>query len=77
MRKLKFEECPKTRAEFVRKYKEDNVFRAKAKCSGFQVIFDNVIFPNGKVASANVKQLALVNNGKRLSFNGGIQAVAP
>ena len=25
MRKLKFEECPKTRAEFVRKYKEDNI----------------------------------------------------
>ena len=61
MRKLKFEECPKTRAEFVRKYKEDNAFRARAKCSGFQVIFDNVIFPNGKVASANLKQLALAN----------------
>ena len=55
MKKLKFEECPKTRAEFVRKYNEDNVFRAKAKYSGFQVIFDNVIFPNGKVASANLK----------------------
>ena len=55
MRKLKFEECPKTRAEFVHKYKEDNVFRARVKCSGFQVIFDNVIFPNGKVASANLK----------------------
>ena len=77
MRKLKFEECPKTRAEFVRKYKEDNVFRAKAEYSGFRVIFDNVIFPNGKIASANVKQLADANNGKRLSFNGGIQAVAP
>ena len=49
MRKLKFEECPKTRAEFVRKYKEDNVFRAKAEYSGFQIIFDNVILPNGKV----------------------------
>ena len=55
MRKLKFEECPKTRAEFVRKYNGDNVFRAKAKYSGFQVIFDNVILPNGKVASANLK----------------------
>ena len=61
MRKLKFEECPKTRAEFVRKYKEDNVFRARAKCSGFQVIFDNVILPNGKVAPANLKQLADAN----------------
>lgn len=55
MRKLKFEECPKTRAEFVRKYKEDNVFRAKAEYSGFQVIFDNIILPNGKVAPANLK----------------------
>lgn len=55
MRKLKFEECPKTRAEFVRKYKEDCVFRAKAEYSGFQVVFDNVIFPNGKVASASLK----------------------
>ena len=55
MRKLKFEECPKTRAEFVRKYKEDNIFKAKAKYSGFQVIFDNVILPNGKVASASLK----------------------
>ena len=55
MRKLKFDECPKTRAEFVRKYKEDNVFRAKAEYSGFKVVFDNVIFPNGKVAPANLK----------------------
>ena len=61
MRKLKFEECPKTRAEFVRKYKEDNIFKAKAEYSGFKVIFDNVILPNGKVASASLKQLALAN----------------
>ena len=61
MRKLKFEECPKTRAEFVRKYQEDNVFRAKAEYSGFKVVFDNVILPNGKVALANLKQLADAN----------------
>ena len=61
MRKLKFEECPKTRAEFVRKYKEDNIFKAKAEYSGFKVIFDNVILPNGKVAPTNLKQLADAN----------------
>lgn len=55
MRKLTFAECPKTRAEFVRKYNTDHVFKARAEYSGFKVVFDNVIMPNGMVASANVK----------------------
>ena len=53
--RLTFEECPKTRVAFIKKWNDDVVFRHRAKATGFQVVFDTVIFPNGKVAGKNVK----------------------
>lgn len=56
MNKTKFyESCPKTRAEFIALFNSDFRFRNSAKVMGFAVIGDNVIFPNGKVASAKVR----------------------
>lgn len=55
MNKTKFyATCPKTRKEFVALFKSDYIFANYAKCMGFAVIGENVIFPNGKVASARV-----------------------
>lgn len=48
-------DCPKTRAEFVKKYNSDHVFRQRAECTGIRVIADCVIFPDGKIASKRVK----------------------
>ena len=56
MTKLTFAETPKTRAEFVRRFRADHVFRARAQYTGFSVIGENVVLPNGKVASPKVKQ---------------------
>ena len=56
MRRLNRTECPNTRVEFINKWNTDYVFRARAKGMGFAVLFDNVIFPNGKVATPRVKQ---------------------
>lgn len=53
--KLNRNECPNTRAEFVRKWNSDASFRIKAELAGFKVICENVIFPNGKVADTRVK----------------------
>lgn len=56
MNKTKFyASCPKTRAEFVKKYHTDFIFRNYAKMYGFSVIGENVIFPTGKVANSRVK----------------------
>ena len=55
MRKLKFEECPKTRVEFIRKYNSDHVFRARAEYTGFKVVFNSVILPDNKVAGTHVR----------------------
>ena len=56
MTKQKFySQCPKTRAEFVKKYNTDDVFRNYAKVFGFAVLGENVLFPTGKVANARVK----------------------
>ena len=59
MKSLTRKECPNTRVEFVAKWNADPIFRAKAENKGFKVMFDNVIFPNGKVATPTVKQGAL------------------
>lgn len=56
MKSLTRKECPNTRVEFVAKWNADPIFRAKAENKGFKVMFDNVIFPNGKVATPTVKQ---------------------
>ena len=56
MRGITRAECPNTRAEFVTKWKADPIFRARAEVKGFKVMFDNVIFPNGKVATPKIKQ---------------------
>ena len=53
--KLTRTECPNTRSEFVQKWNSDKLFRTKAELAGFKVMFDNVIFPNGKVADSRVK----------------------
>lgn len=50
-----FATCPKTRAEFVSRFRSDHVFRNSAKVLGFAVIGENVVFPNGAVASAKVR----------------------
>ena len=55
MTRLTTAEMPKTRAEFLSKWKNDHVFRARALNMGFNVIMDNVIFPDGQVAGAKVK----------------------
>lgn len=53
--KLTRNECPNTRAEFVRKWNSDASFRVKAELAGFKVICENVVFPSGKVADTRVK----------------------
>ena len=55
MTKLTYAETPKTRAEFVKKFNTDHIFRARAEYTGFCVIGENVLMPSGKVASAKVK----------------------
>ena len=53
--KLVRTDIPNTRAEFVAKWNKDAIFRAKAQLAGFNVLFDNVILPNGVVADKRVK----------------------
>ena len=55
MRGITRAECPNTRVEFVTKWKADPIFRARAEVKGFKVICENVIFPNGKVATPKIK----------------------
>jgi hypothetical protein len=56
MKKLTFEECPKTKAEFIAKWNSDRIFRARAQFTGFDILFGtNVILPDGKIAVAKVK----------------------
>jgi len=50
-----YKECPKTRKEFVSKFRNDYIFRNWADVYGFKVIGENVIFPNGMVANSTVK----------------------
>ena len=55
-RMVTFEECPKTKAEFIAKWNADRDFRFRAKASGFKVLFGtNVVFPTGKIAGEKVK----------------------
>lgn len=56
MKRLTREECPNTRTEFIKKWNSDHIFRAKAQQMGFEVVFDNVIFPNRQfVADSKVR----------------------
>lgn len=55
MKRLSANEIPKTRAEFLEKWRNDRIFKARAQYSGFNVLFDCVMLPNGKVAGVNVK----------------------
>ena len=72
MKKLTFAETPKTRAEFVKAWNSNHVFRARAEYTGFKVLFENVILPNGKVADAKVRQPRLTSAtssvGRALDF---------
>lgn len=53
-KRLNRNEIPNTRAAFVEKWNSDNVFRSKAKDAGFNVVFENVIFPDGKIADTRI-----------------------
>ena len=55
MKRLTLEEIPKTRTEFLTKWRTDRIFRSRAMNMGFNVILDNVIFPDGQVAGVKVK----------------------
>lgn len=55
MKRLTPNEVPKTRAGFLAKWRSDHIFRARAVNMGFNVIMDNVIFPDGQVAGPKVK----------------------
>jgi hypothetical protein len=56
MNKTRFyKNCPKTRAEFCKRWAEDFRFRNSAKVQGFAVVGENVILPNGMVANSKVK----------------------
>ena len=52
--KLTRNDCPNTRAEFIQKWNSDKLFRTKAELAGFRVVFENVVFPSGKVADTRV-----------------------
>jgi hypothetical protein len=52
--KLTRNEVPNTRVEFLKKWNTDTIFRCKAQVAGFKVVFDNVIFPNGKIAGKQI-----------------------
>ena len=55
MTRLTLAETPKTRKAFIEKFKSDHIFKARAEYTGFHVIGENVIFPNGTVATPHVK----------------------
>ncbi len=55
MKRLTTAEFPKTRKEFLKKWREDHVFRARAINMGFTVIQDNVVFPDGQIANHTVE----------------------
>jgi hypothetical protein len=55
MTKLTTNEMPKTRVEFLEKWRNDRIFKARAQYSGFNVLFDCVILPSGKVVGMDVK----------------------
>lgn len=56
MTRLSRKECPNTRAEFIKKFNSDRIFRSRAENMGFTVIGENVIFPDGKmVANKHIK----------------------
>ena len=61
MRQLKIEDCNRdkngniTRKTFLEQWNNDHIFRARAKYAGIEVVYDNVIFPTGKVAGKDVK----------------------
>lgn len=50
-----FATCPRTRKEFISKWRNDAQFQNWAKVYGFSVVGECVVFPTGKVADANVR----------------------
>lgn len=46
--------CPKTRAEFVQKFREDKVFRFWAEAYGFKVVWDSVFLYGEVLAGPRV-----------------------
>lgn len=57
MTRLMINEIPKTRAEFIKKWNDDHIFRARAQYTGFEVYFNSIVrMPHGTIAGANVKQ---------------------
>ena len=68
MTRLTFDECPKTRVGFVKKFREDHIFRAKAQNMGFAVVGECVIFPNGRIADKHTKQCATEEQARNSLF---------
>lgn len=52
---LTFAETPKTRKAFLEKFHTDHIFKARAEYTGFRVIGENVVLPNGAVATPKTK----------------------
>ena len=50
-----YKNCPKTRKDFIKRFRSDYVLRNWAEVYRFSVIGENVIFPNGMVANPIVK----------------------
>lgn len=44
-----------TRKTFLEQWHSDHIFRSMAQYAGIEVVYDNVIFPTGKVAGRNVR----------------------
>lgn len=47
--------CPKTRKDFVEKYRNEADFRNRANSFDIYVVGESVVFPNGKIANPTVK----------------------
>ena len=67
---LTFAETPKTRKAFLEKFHTDHVFKARAEYTGFRVIGENVVLPNGTVATPRTKQPRAVEVGSIGGFRG-------
>lgn len=65
---LTFAETPKTRKAFLEKFHTDHVFKARAEYTGFRVIGENVVLPNGTVATPKIKQPRAVEVGSLAVF---------
>lgn len=79
MNKTRFyKSCPKTRAEFLKKWEMDFRFRNSAKVQGFAVVGGNILLPNGMVANSKVKwpQKSKVKKALLFYMSGSLRTIA-